>query len=507
MVKSFFITIVALLFSTCLFGQEKTPKDLVKSVYPRLYTKYTEKLDSLPSCHYFLIDASTSIRAAHLDGPIINALTAYLNGLPDNDFITIIIFGETQKTKSIGIPNSIINDKTRSTILEAIRSIQFDQNESDTYAGMDKLIKSMEQAGHELDQKNVFILTDFLFYTSGGQMNNKNWAELQNKISNLKETSSINAEAIQLLQADVQSRPDFVKPKLDMVFDTILPYESCTNSYLLNLKFKNMTTNNLKKKLEAIVIQDAKYEKNHFSIEMKNGEIKLLQCNLYSKIELSEKSQQLLKKKMEIPLFSFFPPSKDSISIDGLMIAENYKYFEGTKERHEMEDILQDYSFQDRRIEIQLKDSLIPWWLTDIITIFLIITLYQIFSTLKKRKFIGDIYFYPPRGFQGSFKNIDANLNGISSAIVGENIAVSSYGKAIDVKNNLGSNKQFTLKAKKKFFGPKVIEIKSLSGFPLDVISVEKKIRIISPETKPKSIKPGSVWRINNVEITLPRVK
>lgn len=507
MVKSFFITIVALLFSTCLFGQ--TPSELVKQVYPKLYKKYSKQLSTTPSCHYFLIDASGSIKDAGLDIPIINALKGYLNGLPDNDFLTIIIFGETLKTKAIGIPNALINSSTRSDIVNEISKIQFDQQWSDTYTGLDKMIYSMEQAGHEEHQKNVFILTDFLYNSKiyKKNLNKENWDKLQSKMKVLKNTSSVNPQAIQLLNGNFEYESNFVKPKLDQVFGEKISYESCTNSTLLNQKFKDITANILKEKLEGIVNQDAKYDKNHFSIEMKNGEIKLLQCNLYSKIELSEKSQQLLKKKMEIPLFSFLPPSKDSISIDGLMIAENYKYFEGTKKRHEMEDILQDYSFQDRRIEIQLKDSLIPWWLTDIIVIFLIVSLYQIFSTLKKRKFIGDIYFYPPRGFQGSFNNIDSNLNGISSAIIGENIAVSSYGKAIDVKNNLGVNTQFTIKAKKKFFGPKVIEIKSLSGFALDVVSVEKKIRLISPGTKPKYIKPGSVWRINNVEITLPRVK
>ena len=55
MVKSFFITIVALLFSTCLFGQG-TPEELVKKAWPNAYADFGKDLKSSPLNFIFVLD-------------------------------------------------------------------------------------------------------------------------------------------------------------------------------------------------------------------------------------------------------------------------------------------------------------------------------------------------------------------------------------------------------------------------------------------------------------------
>jgi len=228
----------------------------------------------------------------------------------------------------------------------------------------------------------------------------------------------------------------------------------------------------------------------------------LSDTKLFDSIELDQASNaKLVEISEKRPLISSIFNDSININVTGKLISTQFK--------SELE-LLGEKNYSNTinlNINIARPKGIIPWMLAYPLILLLIITIYQFFSVIKKRKFIGDISFYTPKGFQGSFKNIDCNLSNISSAIIGENASDSSYGKAIDVKNNLGANTQFTMKAKKKFFGPLVIEIKSLSGFALDVISVEKKIRIVSPGTNSKSIKPGSVWRVNNVEVTMPRVR
>lgn len=484
------LSVVFVLLLSQLFGQ-KTPEESVKLVYPKLYDKYSKELLATPSCHYFLIDASGSIKNAGLDVPIINALKGYLNGLPDNDFLTIIIFGETVKTKAIGIPNSRINGNTRFDILKEISNIQFNQQWSDTYSGLAKLTDAMEQAGHEEHQKNVFILTDFLYnsQTNGKNLNKENWDQLRSKISVLKNTSAIYPQAIQLLNGNFAVQSNFVKPKLDEVFGERIPYESCTNSILLDQKFKDITANILKNKLEGIVLQDAQFEKNNISLNIKNEKIVLTNANLYSKIELSQKAEELLRDKLQnVPFFSFLPPKRTEISIDGVMIAEAYKYYEGTKPRHEMSHILQDYKFQNKQVQIQLPNSFIPWWLTDIIVIILFLIIWRFIWTI-----------IPPARLKGTIDFYVQGKNTITLECSGSKETFSSS----EVKY-FRSDFSLEIRPTKKMFAGKCLIITPSNG---DLVLNTTRNKKTARNTKKTIAKISSTWLIDGIEITMPSVK
>jgi len=486
-----FIYLLSLLLIFISEGILAQPEKVVKLVYPKLYDKYSKELLATPSCHYFLIDASGSIKNARLDIPIINALKGYLNGLPDNDFLTIIIFGETLKTKVVGIPNAPINASTRSAILNDISNIQFNQQWSDTYSGLAKLTDAMQQAGHEEHQKNVFILTDFLYNskTNGTNLNKENWGQLRSKISVLKNTSEVNPQAIQLLDGNFTVRSNFVKPKLDQVFEEEIPYESCTNSILLNQKFKDITANILKNKLEGIVLQDAQFEKNNISLNIKNEKIVLTNSKLYSKIELSQKSEELLRDKLQnVPFFSFLPPKETSISVDGVMIAEAYKYYEGTKQRHEMSHILQDYQFQNKEVQIQLPDSIIPWWLTDIIALILLLSIWRFIWTI-----------IPPARLRGTIDFYMQGKNTITKDCSGSKETFSSS----DVKY-FRSDFSLEIRPTKKMFSGKCLIITPSNG---DLVLNSTKIKKTARNKKQTIAKVSSTWLIDGIEITMPSVK
>jgi len=487
-----FICLLSLLLIFISEGILGTPPEkAVKLVYPKLYDKYSKELLATPSCHYFLIDASGSISVAGLDTPIINALKGYLYGLPDNDFLTIIIFGETLKTQFVGIPNAPINGSTRSAILNDISNIQFNQQWSDTYSGLAKLTQAMQQAGHEEHQKNVFILTDFLYnsQTNGPNLNKENWGKLQSKISVLKNTSEVNPQAIQLLDGNFTVQSNFVKPKLDKVFGEKIPYESCTNSILLNQKFKDITANILKNKLEGIVLQDAQFDQNNISLNIKNEKIVLTNSKLYSKIELSQKSEELLRDKLQnVPFFSFLPPKETSISVDGVMIAEAYKYYEGTKQRHEMSHILEDYQFQNKEVQIQLPNSIIPWWLTDIIALILLLSIWRFIWTI-----------IPPARLKGT---IDFFMQGKSTVVL------DCGGRYKKFSNNevtlLKSGFSLEIRATKKFFKGKCLILIPVNG---DLLLSSRKQKKTARGGKKTIASVKSRWNIDGIEITMPTVK
>ena len=55
MVKSFFITIVTLMFSTCLLSQQ-TPEQMAKVDWPNTFNSFAENSKNVPSHFIFVID-------------------------------------------------------------------------------------------------------------------------------------------------------------------------------------------------------------------------------------------------------------------------------------------------------------------------------------------------------------------------------------------------------------------------------------------------------------------
>ncbi len=489
---------VLFLFALSSFAQ--TPEEMVKKVCPKLYKKYEKELSTTPSSHYFLIDASGSVDANGLSGPIVDALTGYLKGLPDNDRITVVIFGETELTKVIGVPNAVISKSTRPSIVSQIQKIKFNQQWSDTYKGLEVLIQSMEQAGLEEMQKNVFFLTDFLYNSEKYRtnLNSENWSSLKSRISTLKNSSSIDAEAIQLFDANFSILSNFVKPKLDLVFSSNIPYEECTNSVLLEQKFTDITSNILKNKLRGIVEQDAIFERENIVLELVDGKITLSKnkSNLYSLLELSAESEAILREKLDnVPLYSFFPPQTESILLDGKMFAKEYEYYEGTKPRHECKDILFDYSFSKQSITIQLPNSLIPWWLTDLILVILLCLLLRFIWVLLPIKLNGMLTFSSMDNFKAAENNF--LCTGKKTVTIG---AFQQYPE----DKTLFVNEEFslTLTAKRKFFKGKCIELAPIKGD----LKRKNKNTIVQRENKFCADK-SSFWTTYGITIGLPGVK
>ena len=496
-----FYKVFILLIFLCpflLFGQKNESEELVKKDWPKLYADYGKLGDSEPANFIFVIDISED-----KFGPIIKSqIQSFIDALPNGDVVSVIILGPTDETKAI-ISSAIISEVKKKEIKTELSKIIFGRDGSDGLKMVERIQESLISSGVKKSLPFVFIFTDYEYYITGTRYaipSEFKWAkQKQNYIANLKKLE--NKPLITGIRLPNNRNSQKYLPQLNSVFGEITQ-ESITGENLLSDYFNSLKASIKEKRILKAVKDLAKLQNMKPDLINKNGKILLKNSEslVYSQIILDQQSQVNINKILNTkPLISWLPEKPTKIKVSGTLIAAKYT--------DEVGDELINVPLNDTEIDITMPSATIPWWLTYPIILFLIITFFQILSVIKKRKFIGDISFYPPKGFQGSFKNIDSNLSNISTAIIGDNASDSSYGKAIDVKNNLGANTQFTLKAKKKFFGPKVIEIKSLSGFALDVISVEKKIRIVSPNTNSKCIKPGSVWRVNNVEVTMPRVR
>lgn len=486
------------LFSSFFAFSQNSPEDLVKRDWPKLYNDYGKLADKEPANFIFVIDISED-----KFGPIINSqIKAFIEALPNGDVVSVIILGPTDQTKAI-ISSAIISEDKKREIKTELSKIIFGRDGSDGLKMVERIQESLMSPGVRKSLPFVFIFTDYEYYISGTRhtIPSKLYWDQQkdNYIANLKQLE--NTPLITGIRLPNNRKNQKYLPQLNSVFGEITQ-ESITGENLLIDYFNSLKASIKKKRILKAVKELAKLQNMKPELINENGKILLKNSEslVYSQIILDQQSQVNINKILNTkPLISWLPEKPTKIKVSGTLIAAKYT--------DEVGDELKNIPLNDTEVDITMPSATIPWWLAYPITLFLIITFFQILSVIKKRKFIGDISFYPPKGFQGSFKNIDSNLSNISTAIIGENASDSSFGKAIDVKNNLGANTQFTLKAKKKFFGSKVIEIKSLSGFALEVISVEKKIRIVSPGTNSKCIKPGSVWRVNNVEVTMPRVR
>ena len=101
MVKSFFITIFALLFSTCLFGQ--TPEDMIKNDWPNTFASFGKNSKNVPSHFIFVIDISDK----NFGKDIVNQIGIFADALPKNDKITVIQLGPTDETKELVVTTDI----------------------------------------------------------------------------------------------------------------------------------------------------------------------------------------------------------------------------------------------------------------------------------------------------------------------------------------------------------------------------------------------------------------
>ena len=351
------------------------------------------------------------------------------------------------------------------------------------------ILKMLKAPGTANSIPFVFIFSDLEYYPYRNFPAKSEWLMLSNQFKQLKFQHPPYIKSFILDNPNKNPRGDYkdylyeIFPKLEM--------GDVTGPQLLKAEFKLIQAEILRKKILNFVEINVNEQNANISLENKNGKIELKGSSLlvYHTLVLNEESEKKVAEILNSDLlYSFFPPTETEIEVSGTLVAEKYK--------NELPE-LTDVEIKNQKVTLMTADSLIPWWLTDIIVIFLIVSLYQIFSTLKKRKFIGDIYFYPPRGFQGSF-----NTPGKST------IVIDCFGNNKKISNNevslLKNDFSLEIRATKKFFKGKCLIIYPLNG---DLLLDSRKVKKTAVRGKKTIASNRSKWTVDGINITMPNVK
>jgi hypothetical protein len=475
MVKSFFITIVALLFSTCLFGQE-TPEELVKKAWPNAYADFGKDLKSSPLNFIFVLDISDKT----FGDDIKNIVKDFLKPVKDGDYFNVILLGSTDKTSNL-TECAIVNSSKKNAIIKQIDKQQFGTTGSDGVKMTDLVLNALNCTGAENATPIIFIFSDFVHYNNGYSVPGPQfWQPLITKYDNLKKNIK-NPYVYCIELPNVDGKPKYLEC-IKQIFNE-LSTVTCSDPSLLDDKFNHIKGQIIKTLLKNVITDKADLQNKNISLLNNGGAIELKKgadSLIYSKLILNEESE---KKVAEIlnsdKLFSFFPPSDTQIEVSGTLVAEKYK--------NELPELADD-EIKNKKVTLMTADSLIPWWLTDIIVIIL---LYSIF------RFIWTII--PPARLRGS---MDFYTPGKST------IVIDCFGNNKKISNNevslLKNDFSLEIRATKKFFKGKCLIIYPLNG---DLLLDSRKVKKTAPRGKKTIASKRSKWIVDGINITMPNVK
>ena len=478
MVKSFFITIVALLFSTCLFSQG-TAKDAIKTDWPNTVSAFGDKAENEPSHYIFVIDISDK----RFGEDIVKQIGIFAEALTKSDKISIIQLGPTHETKVI-VSATDINDEILKEIKQKFQRLvsdgKFGTDGSDGKKMIELILKMLKAPGTANSIPFVFIFSDLEYYPYLNFPAKSEWLMLSNQFKQLKFQHPPYIKSFILDNPNKNPRGDYkdylyeIFPKLEM--------GDVTGPQLLKAEFKLIQAEILRKKILNFVEINVNEQNANISLENKNGKIELKGSSLlvYHTLVLNEESEKKVAEILKSDLlYSFFPPTETEIEVSGTLVAEKYK-----KELPELKDV----EIKNKKVTLMTADSLIPWWLTDIIVMVLL------FSILR---FIWTII--PPARLRGS---MDFYTQGKST------IVIDCFGNNKKISNNevslLKNDFSLEIRATKKFFKGKCLLIYPLNG---DLLLDSRKVKKTAPRGKKTIASKRSKWIVDGINITMPNVK
>ena len=478
MVKSFFITIVALLFSTCLFSQG-TAKDAIKTDWPNTVSAFGDKAENEPSHYIFVIDISDK----RFGEDIVKQIGIFAEALTKSDKISIIQLGPTHETKVI-VSATDINDEILKEIKQKFQRLvsdgKFGTDGSDGKKMIELILKMLKAPGTANSIPFVFIFSDLEYYPYLNFPAKSEWLMLSNQFKQLKFQHPPYIKSFILDNPNKNPRGDYkdylyeIFPKLEM--------GDVTGPQLLKAEFKLIQAEILRKKILNFVEINVNEQNANISLENKNGKIELKGSNLlvYHTLVLNEESEKKVAEILNSDLlYSFFPPTETEIEVSGTLVAEKYK-----KELPELKDV----EIKNKKVTLMTADSLIPWWLTDIIVMVLLYSIFRLIWTI-----------IPPAKLRGS---MDFYTQGKST------IVIDCFGNNKKISNNevslLKNDFSLEIRATKKFFKGKCLLIYPLNG---DLLLDSRKVKKTAPRGKKTIASTRSKWIVDGINITMPNVK
>lgn len=473
------LILVFLYFSFQLIAQ-KTPEELVKNDWPNTVNAFGKNSKNVPSHYIFVVDVTEEIF-----GPEISAqIQSFVEALPSNDKVTVIQLGPSNETMQI-VPTTEVTPTIKKEITNKLQLIKFGRSGSDGLKMTECIIDALGTSGVSNSIPFVFIFSDYEFYLPGRGYfvpEQREWQSLKAKFDKvrqgLKRADNLHINGLRLINP--RQKNDYFD-QLKLVFGEISP-TTVSGANLLKAQFTNIQANIYRERLLNYVLEQA--SKQNSNIELINNEgqvvLKESKTRVYHKLILDKQSENKVAQILNSDkLFSFFPPTETQIEVSGTLVAEKYN-----NELPELTDI----QLKDQKVVLLTADSLIPWWLTDIIALILLLGIWRFIWTI-----------IPPARLKGT---IDFFMQGKSTVVL------DCGGRYKKFSNNevtlLKSGFSLEIRATKKFFKGKCLILIPVNG---DLLLSSRKQKKTARGGKKTIASVKSRWNIDGIEITMPTVK
>jgi hypothetical protein len=374
MVKSFFIIIVALMFSTCLFGQ--SPEERVMKDYPKLYNDFKSEVGAQKAHYIIAIDISSSMKS--MENSVKNNLKNFISALPDGDKITLIQMADKAETKIVNLTDyTEINSSTRSGIISYIANLKF-KNDGETGDGSDgftmtKLItEAIKKPGSSADMKYVFIFSDFEYWSRKNKYNKdaESWESLKSK--NIKESKARifgliikqPTKPLAVYESELKDIfSDFSKVSCPDEPAILNQWFNTKKSEILYDRLAEYLTKKIENQKDALVLKASGLGKE-LSISPKYPELSVV----FTEAELDATSLSEVHKTSESrPLIGSFSPKPKIITVKAKLRAPKY-----TNPKHPAHtpsdpynevDKLLDPQFAEYKIEVYEGKPYLAWYI------------------------------------------------------------------------------------------------------------------------------------------------
>ena len=478
-------TIVAICFlvSFVFLGAQviNQPKQKVKEDWPFTVESFGNQSEKISSHYIFVVDVTEKIF-----GPVISSqIQSFVDALPANDKVTVIQLGPTNETVEI-VPTCDVSTEIKSEIIKKLSIIQFGRTGSDGLAMADAVIKALNTAGVANSIPFIFMFSDFEFFLPGTFYKipvNSEWKLRQTKFNNvlkgLKRSNYISISGLRL--QNPKQKNDYFN-QLQMVFGKITP-STVSGPNLLKTQFNNLKAEIYRNRLLNYINELVKQQNSNIEINSdgKGGLILKQQGTLvYHKLTLDAQSNAKVSAVLKSDKwYSFTPPGKVQIEVSGVLSADNFK-----KELPGLVDV----ELKNHIVELNISDSRIPWWLTDIIVLIFVCCIFRLIWTM-----------IPPARLRGT---IDFYQVGKSSEVL------ECYGRSKKYSNNevklLKSGFSLEIRATKTFIKGKCLLLIPING---DLLLSSVKEKRTARAGKKTFANAKSQWNVDGVDIVMPGVK
>lgn len=275
--KRLALVICSFLWTTFFLPAQDSGTEFVKKQYPKLSSMFQKELASAHATYTFAIDVSGTMNK--YSGIVIPALDAFVDALPDGDYVRIIRFGTSAKGSDNGYLGTI-TPKLKADLKSSVQQLYTNINDDKSFRAHTDIPAVMKEISSALVNSDnnmnfVFILTDFRNDQTDGGEHRLTKKMLDTIYYDLESASSgKNGRIIALrLPVDVNA-PGYCLDQLrDKVFsndDIDLDYEmqDITSNHALSSWFDDLKKQIMVERLRTIVSAENKVTDIDFSTDI-----------------------------------------------------------------------------------------------------------------------------------------------------------------------------------------------------------------------------------------------